>query len=76
MADYGLNPPLRDEPRPNKCKDKSKTLQRRRSAEDEQMMRKHLEEGDLISAEVQSIYSDGSLSLHTRSLKYGKVQAY
>lgn len=24
-------------------------------------------------AEVQSIYSDGSLSLHTRSLKYGKV---
>ena len=24
-------------------------------------------------AEVQSVYSDGSLSLHTRSLKYGKV---
>lgn len=37
------------------------------------MMRKHLQEGDLISAEVQSIFSDGSLSLHTRSLKYGKV---
>lgn len=47
--------------------------QRRRSAEDEQMMRKHLQEGDLISAEVQSVFSDGSLSLHTRSLKYGKV---
>ncbi|XP_075979132.1 exosome complex component Rrp4 [Anticarsia gemmatalis] len=46
---------------------------RRRSAEDEQMMRKHLEEGDLISAEVQSVFSDGSLSLHTRSLKYGKL---
>ncbi|XP_059047506.1 exosome complex component RRP4 [Achroia grisella] len=46
---------------------------RRRSAEDEQMMRKHLQEGDLISAEVQSIFSDGSLSLHTRSLKYGKL---
>ena len=24
-------------------------------------------------AEVQSVYNDGSLSLHTRSLKYGKV---
>ncbi|XP_047514399.1 exosome complex component RRP4 isoform X1 [Pieris napi] len=47
---------------------------RRRSAEDEQMMRQLLKEGDLISAEVQSIYSDGSLSLHTRSLKYGKLQ--
>ncbi|XP_026323996.1 exosome complex component RRP4 [Hyposmocoma kahamanoa] len=46
---------------------------RRRSAEDEQMMRKHLQEGDLISAEVQNIFSDGSLSLHTRSLKYGKL---
>ncbi|XP_072935088.1 exosome complex component RRP4 [Epargyreus clarus] len=46
---------------------------RRRSAEDEQMMREHLKEGDLISAEVQSIFSDGSLSLHTRSLKYGKL---
>ncbi|XP_045760388.1 exosome complex component RRP4 [Maniola jurtina] len=46
---------------------------RRRSAEDEQMMRKHLTEGDLISAEVQSVFTDGSLSLHTRSLKYGKL---
>ncbi|XP_068628494.1 exosome complex component RRP4 [Battus philenor] len=46
---------------------------RRRSAEDEQMMRKYLQEGDLISAEVQSIFSDGSLSLHTRSMKYGKL---
>lgn len=48
-------------------------LQRRRSVEDEQMMRIYLQEGDLISAEVQSVFSDGSLSLHTRSLKYGKV---
>ncbi|XP_052747501.1 exosome complex component RRP4 [Bicyclus anynana] len=46
---------------------------RRRSAEDEQTMRKHLKEGDLISAEVQSVFADGSLSLHTRSLKYGKL---
>ncbi|KAI8429655.1 hypothetical protein MSG28_000234 [Choristoneura fumiferana] len=46
---------------------------RRRSAEDAQLMRKHLQEGDLISAEVQSVFHDGSLSLHTRSLKYGKL---
>lgn len=46
---------------------------RRRSVEDEQMMRKYLQEGDLISAEVQNVYIDGSLSLHTRSLKYGKL---
>lgn len=37
------------------------------------MMRKYLQEGDLISAEVQKVYDDGSLSLYTRSLKYGKV---
>lgn len=48
-------------------------MQRRRSAEDEHMMRQYLQEGDLISAEVQDIFQDGSLSLHTRSLKYGKV---
>lgn len=46
---------------------------RRRSAEDEQMMRKFLQEGDLVSAEVQNVHGDGSLSLHTRSLKYGKL---
>ncbi|XP_030759105.1 exosome complex component RRP4 [Sitophilus oryzae] len=46
---------------------------RRRSVEDQHMMRQYLQEGDLISAEVQSIFSDGSLSLHTRSLRYGKL---
>ncbi|KAF1377555.1 hypothetical protein EPR50_G00169270 [Perca flavescens] len=46
---------------------------RRRSAEDELTMREYLQEGDLISAEVQSVFSDGALSLHTRSLKYGKL---
>ncbi|XP_011871806.1 PREDICTED: uncharacterized protein LOC105564199 [Vollenhovia emeryi] len=46
---------------------------RRRSAEDEQTMRRYLQEGDLICAEVQSIFADGSLSLHTRVLKYGKL---
>ncbi|CAG9827132.1 unnamed protein product [Diabrotica balteata] len=46
---------------------------RRRSVEDEHMMRQFLQEGDLISAEVQNVFSDGALSLHTRSLKYGKL---
>jgi len=46
---------------------------RRRGVEDELSMRKHLVEGDLISAEVQNMFHDGSLSLHTRSLKYGKL---
>lgn len=36
-------------------------------------MRRYLQEGDLICAEVQNTYSDGSLSLHTRVLKYGKL---
>ncbi|XP_068925449.1 exosome complex component RRP4 isoform X2 [Petaurus breviceps papuanus] len=46
---------------------------RRRSAEDELAMRDFLREGDLISAEVQAVFSDGAVSLHTRSLKYGKL---
>ncbi|KXJ29635.1 exosome complex component RRP4 [Exaiptasia diaphana] len=47
---------------------------RRRSSKDELMMREYFTEGDLISAEVQSIFADGSLSLHARSLKYGKLR--
>uniref|UniRef100_A0A1A9UUA7 Uncharacterized protein n=1 Tax=Glossina austeni TaxID=7395 RepID=A0A1A9UUA7_GLOAU len=46
---------------------------RRRVSEDEQTMRKYLQEGDLISAEVQNIYEEGTLSLYTRSLRYGKL---
>lgn len=46
---------------------------RRRNVEDEQSMRKLLQEEDLLSAEVQNVFVDGSLSLHTRSLKYGKL---
>ncbi|XP_067662549.1 exosome complex component RRP4-like [Haliotis asinina] len=46
---------------------------RRRSEEDEKLMRHYLKEGDLISAEVQNVMGDGCLSLHTRSLKYGKL---
>jgi len=37
------------------------------------MMRLYLKEGDLISAEVQMVYSEGALGLHTRSLKHGKL---
>ncbi|RNA38155.1 exosome complex component RRP4 [Brachionus plicatilis] len=46
---------------------------RRRSEEDERMMRHYFVENDLISAEVQNVHSDGSLSLHTRNLNYGKL---
>lgn len=36
-------------------------------------MRRYLQEGDLICAEVQNVFADGALSLHTRVLKYGKL---
>jgi exosome complex component RRP4 len=49
-------------------------VQRRRTSSDELHMRDFFSENDLISAEVQSIFSDGVLSLHTRSMKYGKLQ--
>lgn len=48
-------------------------IQRRRTAIDELNMRDLYVENDLISAEVQSLHQDGSLHLHTRSLKYGKL---
>lgn len=46
---------------------------RRKSVEDELMMREYLKEGDLISAEVQKVSVDGQLQLHTRNLRYGKL---
>lgn len=46
---------------------------RRKTTEDEMMMRSYFKEGDLIVSEVQSTFQDGSLSLHTRSLRYGRV---
>lgn len=49
-------------------------VQRRRNAEDELNMRSFFREGDLVSAEVQSLHGDGSIALHTRSAKYGKLQ--
>ena len=49
--------------------------QRRRTQEDRLAMRSFLREGDLISAEVQTLYQrDGTVALHTRSLKYGKLE--
>lgn len=47
---------------------------RRRTTTDELAIRTFFSEGDLLVAEVQSIYQDGSASLHTRSLKYGKLR--
>merc|ERR1711974_183199 len=47
---------------------------RRRTAEDALLMRNFFVENDLISAEVQQFYHDGSMALHTRNLKYGKLQ--
>jgi exosome complex component RRP4 len=48
--------------------------QRRRTAEDQLNMRHFYVEHDLVSAEVQAFFQDGSMSLHTRSLMYGKLQ--
>ena len=47
---------------------------RRRTAVDELNIRTFFTEGDLLVAEVQTIRADGSASLHTRSLKYGKLR--
>lgn len=47
---------------------------RRRTAVDELNIRTFFTEGDLLVAEVQTIRNDGSATLHTRSLKYGKLR--
>jgi len=49
-------------------------IQRRKTSEDELNMRKILKEGEIICAEVQSIFGDGSIHLHTPSYRYGKVR--
>lgn len=53
----------------------SSTSQRRKLESDELQMRTFFQEGDLLVAEVQALMSEGTMSLHTRSLKYGKVGA-
>ncbi|KAK5112536.1 hypothetical protein LTR85_011228 [Meristemomyces frigidus] len=47
---------------------------RKRTSVDELNIRAFFGEGDLLVAEVQSLFQDGSASLHTRSLKYGKLR--
>ncbi|EEA19703.1 Exosome complex component rrp4 [Talaromyces marneffei ATCC 18224] len=47
---------------------------RRRTSADELQMRNFFVEGDLVVAEVQSVHQDGSATLHTRSLSYGKLR--
>lgn len=49
-------------------------IQRKRTAVDELNIRSFFTEGDLLVAEVQTIHQDGSCSLHTRSLKFGKLR--
>ncbi|KAG0039919.1 exosome non-catalytic core subunit rrp4 [Podila clonocystis] len=49
-------------------------VQRRKQESDELQMRNFFMEGDLVVAEVQAFFSDGAYSLHTRSLKYGKLR--
>lgn len=50
------------------------SVQRRKLESDELQMRTFFQEGDLLVAEVQAFFADGAMSLHTRSLKYGKVR--
>jgi exosome complex component RRP4 len=47
--------------------------QRRRTADDELNMRSFFTEDDLITAEIQAVHQDGSVALHTRSMKYGRL---
>eukprot|EP00899_Mesostigma_viride_P011876 jgi/Mesvir1/2068/Mv02322-RA.1 len=48
-------------------------IQRRRTQVDELNMRHLYCERELLSAEVQALHHDGSVALHTRSRKYGKL---
>jgi exosome complex component RRP4 len=47
---------------------------RKRTETDELQIRTFFSEGDLLVCEVQSLHQDGGASLHTRSLKYGKLR--
>eukprot|EP01039_Chlorochromonas_danica_P010833 gene10833-12043_t len=49
-------------------------VQRMRTYEDQLQMRTLFEVGDLISAEIQNINTEGIVFLHSRSLKYGKLE--
>ena len=47
---------------------------RKRTSVDELNIRSYFSEGELLVAEVRELFQDGSASLHTRSLKYGKLR--
>ncbi|KAI8817119.1 uncharacterized protein EV422DRAFT_500363 [Fimicolochytrium jonesii] len=49
-------------------------VQRRKTESDELQMRTFFAEGDMLSAEVQAFFQDGAVSVHTRSIKYGKLR--
>ncbi|KAK0548249.1 Exosome complex component rrp4 [Tilletia horrida] len=49
-------------------------IQRRKLEADEMQMRAFFSEGDLLVAEVQQVFHDGGVGLHTRSLRYGKLR--
>ncbi len=49
-------------------------VQRIRTSEDVLAMRSLYREGDLLTCEVQQVQKDGTLILHTRSLRYGKLE--
>ncbi|MES1913147.1 MAG: hypothetical protein MHM6MM_005365 [Cercozoa sp. M6MM] len=48
-------------------------VQRRRTHEDALHMRKFFTEGDVVVAEVQMVYGDGSVALQARSEKFGRA---
>ncbi len=49
-------------------------IQRMRTYEDQLQMRSLFMENDVICAEIQNINSEGIISLHSRSMKYGKLE--
>lgn len=50
------------------------STQRVRTAADALEMRQHLQEGDLVSCEVHKVLNHNSVMLHTRSVRYGKLE--
>ncbi|CAD6199467.1 unnamed protein product [Caenorhabditis auriculariae] len=47
---------------------------RRKDVDDEEKMSEYLKSGELVCAEVQQVQNDGTLMLHTRNHKYGKLR--
>ncbi|KAI8647203.1 exosome component 2 [Parasitella parasitica] len=49
-------------------------VQRRKNEADELQMRQFFSEGDVLVAEVQAFYGDGTIGLHTRGFKFCKLR--